>query len=168
MVVTSEMEEILLYLHSKDGYALFAGFAAFLHGGVEPSMDIDIFVSSPHDVKEITEDFIRKGWTLSNSQDFFNTVEKNNTTFDIIYSELAKKAFLPCALVIPYKDLYLSVITAEALFLTKMAQVSFLQRSPEKTARDRKIIHILRQKIDCKKVKELLLNMDDSFWIKGW
>ncbi|MBU7017107.1 MAG: hypothetical protein HXS44_06325 [Theionarchaea archaeon] len=168
MVITSEMEEILFYLHRKDNYALFAGFAAFLHGGVEPSMDLDIFVSSPHDVKEITEDFIKKGWTLSNSHNFFSTVEKNNTTFDIIYSESAKKAFLPCALVIPYKDLLLSVISAEALFLTKMAQVSALQRSPEKTARDRKIIYILRQRIDSKKVKELLLNMDDSLWIEGW
>ena len=168
MDITSEMEEILHYLHRKDDYALFAGFAAYLHTGVEPSPDIDIFVSSLSNVKEITEDFIKKGWTVLHSHDFFSTLEKNGTTFDIFFSKIAERAFLPCSIVIPYKDLSLSVISAEALFITKMAQVASLERSAEKTARDRRVIHILRQKIDGKKVKELFQNIDDSFWTEGW
>ena len=168
MDITSEMGEILRYLHKKDDYALFAGFTAYLHTGAEPSPDIDIFVSSLNDVKEITEDFISKGWIVLHLCDSFSTLEKNGATFDIIFSKTAERAFLPCAIKVPFKDLSLSVISAEALFLTKMAQVASLERSPEKTARDRRVIHILRQKIDGKKVKELFQNIDDSFCIEGW
>lgn len=168
MSITPEMEEILQYLDGKDNYALFAGFAAFLHTGVEPSPDIDIFVSSLNDLRKITEDFIEKGWMLQCADRFMSTVRKRDTTFDIIFSEPAEKALLPCKVAISFEDKELFSITPEALLLTKMDQITSLERSDEKTKRDRKVIHILRQKIDVKTLKKLLQNLEDSFWTEGY
>lgn len=168
MSITPEMEEILQYLHNKDNYALFAGFAAFLCTGVEFSPDIDVFVSSPEDVKEISEDFLKEGWNLLSLNDFLVTVEKNGTTFDIIFSKIAEETFFPCRIKILYKGKHLFTVSLEALFLTKMHLIASLQRSPEKTARDRKVIQILRKKMDGKKVNELIMNLNDSFWTEEW
>ena len=170
MSITPEMEEILQYLHTKDNYALFAGFAAYLHTGVEPSPDIDVFVSSHTDVKKITEDFIKKGWNQFDfkTNDFFmSTVKKNETTFDIIFSEPAQKVLLPCRIVVSFQDNPLYTISAEALLLTKMNQLTSLKRSDEKTKRDREVIHVLREKIDVQKLRKLLQTLEDSFWTKG-
>ena len=170
MEITSEMEEIIQYLHKSVNYALFAGFAAFLLTGVEPSFDIDVFVSSPDKVRKVTEDFIEKGWNLrqSTSNDFvLSTVEKNNTTFDIVFSSLAGKVFLPGKIAVSYKGGKLFAIAPEALLLTKMNQLTLMERSTEKIRRDQKVIAILRKHIDVEKTKELICNLDDSFWTEG-
>lgn len=163
MILTPELKEIIQYLHTKDHYAVFAGFCAFLLTGVEPSFDIDIFVLSDNTVRQITEDFLKKGWRKQYTNDFMSTVKKNDTTFDIIYSKTAK-IFLSGRIQVSFKGYRLFVITPEALFLTKMNQLASLKRTEEKTKRDRDVIHILRQKIDVEKLKNLLQTVDDSFW----
>jgi hypothetical protein len=168
MNITPEMEEIVQYLHDKSNYAIFAGFAAFLLTGVESSPDIDIFVSSRNDIKKITDDFVTKGWNLLCQNDFVTTVEKRGTTFDIIFSESARKVFFPCRMRVPFKDKHLFCISSEALLLTKMNQLTSLQRSDYKTKRDRTVIDILRQTIDGEKVIQLVVNLEDSFWTEGW
>jgi hypothetical protein len=170
MSITPEMEEVLQYLQKKDSYALFAGFAAFLLTGVEPSPDIDVFVVSEKDVNQITDDFLKKGWRKMRyitDDIFLSTVEKNNTTFDIIFSKTAK-IFLQDRIQIHFKSIRVFVISPEALFLTKMNQVASPERSDEKTKRDREVIHILRKTIDVKALKKLLQNVDYSFWTKGY
>lgn len=165
------MQEILEYLHTKKNYALFAGFAAFLHTGVEPSPDIDVFVSSIDDVKNITGDFTQKGWThmqRTTNTYFMDTVEKNNTTFDIIFSKSAKEVFLPRRVKIYFEDKCLYSISVEALFLTKMNQVASQKRSDCKTKRDREVIHILRKKINVQSLREILEDLKDSFWTEGY
>ena len=166
MILTPELKEIIQYLHTKDHYAVFAGFCAFLLTGVEPSFDIDVFVLSADTVKQITEDFIKKGWRIQYTADGMGTVKKNDTTFDIIYSKPAK-IFLCNRIQVSFKGYRLFVITPEALFLTKMNQLTSLKRTEEKTKRDRDVIHILRQKIDVEKLRTLLQTVDDSFWTKG-
>ncbi len=165
------MQEILDYLQTKEDYALFAGFAAFLHTGVEPSPDIDVFFSSAAAVKASTDDFTTKGWNrirTGYTDDYFmNTVEKNGTTFDIIYSAPAKEVLLPHKVRVRFKGTYLYTISVEALLLTKMNQLTSLERSDYKTKRDREVIHILRQKIDVQELRELLKDVKDSFWVKG-
>jgi hypothetical protein len=162
------MEEILQYLHKRDGYALFAGFAAFLLTGVEPSPDIDIFVSSRNDVQKIADDFIPKGWNVQRTEEWINTVEKNGTTLDIVFSDNAKKAFLPCKIAVPFKGKKLFSVTPEALLLTKMNQLTSQERSDDKTKRDRKVIYQLRKEIQVKKLKMLLENLEDTFWTEGY
>jgi hypothetical protein len=170
MSITPEMEEVLQYLQKKDNYALFAGFCAFLLTDVEPSPDIDIFVVSEKDVNQITDDFLKKGWRkirYITNDIFLSTLEKNNTTFDIIFSKTAK-IYLRDRIQVPFKNIHVFVISPEALFLTKMNQVASPERSDEKTKRDREVIHILRKTIDVKALKKLLQNVDDSFWTKGY
>ncbi len=170
MSITPEMDEVLQYLHGKDTYALFAGFCAFLLTGVEPSPDIDVFVLSGEDVKQITDDFLKKGWRkirYTTDDIFMSTVKKNNTTFDVIFSKTAK-IFLSNRIQVSFKGIQLFVIAPEALFITKMNQITSRQRSDEKTKRDREVIHILRKMIDVKTLKKLLQNVDDSFWTKGY
>jgi len=41
-MLTNEMQEIINFLSEKDNYAIFAGFAGFLHTGVASSADIDM------------------------------------------------------------------------------------------------------------------------------
>lgn len=170
MSITPEMEEILQYLRNKDNYALFAGFCAFLLTGVEPSPDIDVFVLSGEDVKQITDDFLEKGWRkirYTTDDIFMSTVEKNGTTLDVVFSEPAK-IFLSDKIRVFFKGNQLFVITPEALLLTKMNQITSPERSDEKTKRDRAVIHILRKKIDVKNLRRLLLCLEDSFWTKGY
>lgn len=168
MTLTPEMEEILQYLCTKDDYALFAGFAAYLHTGVEPSPDIDVFVSSYNDVKKVTEDFIKKGWTLKRTNDFMSTVEKNGTTFDIIFSENAQKVFLPSKVMVSFQGNPLYTTNVEALLVTKMNQVASPKRSEEKTKRDREVIRVLQKKIDVQKLRKLFQTLEDSFWTEGY
>jgi hypothetical protein len=171
MPITLEMEEILHYLHAKDNYALFAGFAAFLHTGVEVSPDIDVFVSSLPDVAEIADEFIKKGWHQTRHPTdtlFLSTVKKGTTTFDILFSEPAQKVLLPRKIPVDFQGYHLFTISLEGLLLTKMNQVASMGRSDDKTQRDRKVIHIVRQKIDVKKLRSLLLDLEDSFWTKGY
>ena len=171
MTLTSEMQEILEYLHTKKNYALFAGFAAFLHTGVEPSPDIDVFVSSVDDVKDIADDFTQKGWTPiqhTTNTYFMDTVEKNNTTFDILFSKSAKEVFFPQRVKIYFEDKCLYSISVEALLLTKMNQVASRERSDCKTKRDREVIHMLRKKINVQNLREMLEDLEDSFWTEGY
>jgi hypothetical protein len=169
MNITEEMKEILRYLNNKDNYALFAGFAAFLCTGIESSPDIDIFVLSYDDVKKITEDFISSGWDhiqFKTDKISMSTVKKNKTTFDIIFSQSAKK-FFPSRIVVSLDGKKLFCISLEALLLTKLNQLAAIERSEEKTKRDRSVIRVLREKIDVTKLNELLHDLEDSFWTEG-
>ncbi|MBU6998121.1 MAG: hypothetical protein HXS51_06765 [Theionarchaea archaeon] len=171
MPITAEMEEIISYLSGRDDYAIFAGFAAFLHTGVEPSPDIDILIDLPEKVGKIMEDFLEKGWKriCYSSQHFVTgTVKNHDTTLDICFSPPACHALLPGRTTISYEGTPLLVITPEALFLTKMNQLTSPLRTDAKTARDRQVIEILRKKIEVSALRELLDNLEDSFWTLGW
>lgn len=171
MPITAEMEEILSYLSGKGDYALFAGFAAFLYTGVEPSSDIDIFVDQPESVRKIIGDFIQKGWEKTHyfSEQFtMGTVKSHDTTLDICFSPPARTVFFPQRVTVYYKGTPLLVITPEALLLTKMNQLTSPQRTDAKTVRDRQVIEILRKKIDASRLRELVNNLEDTFWTQGW
>lgn len=166
------MQEILDYLHDKENYALFAGFAAFIHTGIEPSPDIDIFVHSREDIETIIEDFTQNGWKnikYEKSVLFTSaTLEKNSTTFDLIFSASSREPLLSSKVKVQFQERNLYTISCEALLLTKMAQITSFDRSPQKTERDRKVIHILRKKIKVETVRELLQNLSDTFWTEGY
>lgn len=165
------MQEVLEYLCTRENYAIFAGFAAFLHTGVAPSPDIDVFVPSIDDVEDMTDHFVNRGWTLKNRTahtHFMGTVEKNNTTFDVIFTKPAKEVFLPRKVKVRFEGKHLYSISVEALLLTKMNQIAWRERSNDKTKRDREVIHILRKKIDVANLREMLEDLDDSFWTEGY
>lgn len=169
MTFTPEMQEIIDYLQDKDNYACFGGLAAFLYTGIECSADIDVFVDSIENVKAIAKDFIDKGWkeiARKTDRDYYIiiTVEKNNTTFDIYYSKLSSECFLPDKVELEQDGKKAWAINAEALLLTKINQLTSLKRTEEKTLRDRKVIHLLREKIEPQKVKDLLQKIPYVFW----
>ncbi|MBU7013940.1 MAG: hypothetical protein HXS52_08150 [Theionarchaea archaeon] len=171
MPITAEMEEIMSYLSGRDDYALFAGFAAFLYTGIEPSSDIDIFVDLPEKVEEIIEDFLKKGWKRTQycSQQFVTgTVKSHDTTLDLCFSPPAHNVLIPERITTHYKGIPLLVITPEALLLTKMSQLTSPLRTDAKTARDRQVIQMLRKKVDVSALRELVGNLEDSFWTQGW
>jgi hypothetical protein len=171
MPITAEMEETLSYLSGKEDYALFAGFAAFLYTGVEPSPDIDILVDQPESVRKIIGDFIQKGWEKTRyfgEQFVMGTVKSGDTTLDICFSQPGRTIFFPQRVTVYYKGAPLLVITPEALLLTKMNQLTSPERTDAKTARDRQVIEILREKIDVSRLRELVNSLEDTFWTKGW
>jgi hypothetical protein len=173
MVLTDEMREILRYLHNKKDYAIFAGFAAFLHTKVESSADIDIFVKSIKGVNNISKDFINAGWKqkskkTDNSLFMCSTLEKNNTTFDIIFSKSAKETILPNKVKLPFNSYGLYVINKEALFISKLLWLASENRPEEKIRRDKNVVNILRKNLNIKELRKILVKMKDTFWKKGY
>lgn len=172
------MEEVLEYLDNRDDYVIFAGFASFLHTGIESSADIDIFAKDVETVNRMADDFLAKGWKLdrenlnrNNDGKFkcgFKTVEKNNTSFDICYSTHTSEVFLPESVTLEFEGFNLKVFSAETLFLAKIQQMTGPNRKESKMLRDRETIGILRTKIDPDKVKKLINSVWDEFWTKRY
>jgi hypothetical protein len=166
------MNEILDYLSARKDYAIFAGFAAQLHTGIKASEDIDIFVPSTKVVKKITNDFLSKGWKqtrLRTDKKVFmvSTVKKQGVAFDIIFAKLAKDSFLPSKTKIKVGNRMVYVLSTEALMVTKILQLISLKRTESKAKRDRKAIAILKKKVNKRKLKTLLKNMNPELWTES-
>lgn len=173
MVFTKEMSDIVDYLSERKDYVIYAGFAAYLQAGVESSADVDVFVSSMDDVKHISADFFDKGWKKKAAHTdkkhyLVCSVEKGKTTFDICFSRNAAAVLLPQKVRMNFRGKSLYVLSPEALFLTKMNQLSRIDRSDVKTERDRRVIAVLRKKIVVRKLKSFVQSTKDMFWLKGY
>lgn len=170
MVFNKEMQEIVTFLAKQKKYAIFAGFAAYLHTGIEPSADIDVFMSQK-DVVRTAKTFVKKGWTeikrRLSQEVIVITVVKNNTTFDII-TVPQKSPYFKTRVTCAFRGKKLQVISSEALLITKMNQLTWESRTDVKTKRDRKVIALLRKKINVKKMRALLPHLSDHFWTKGY
>ena len=59
-----EMHEIQAYLNNKKDYAIFGGFASFLHTKTLASNDIDIWINSKGKIKELKKYFLGNGWQI--------------------------------------------------------------------------------------------------------
>jgi len=170
-MITPEMNEIIDYLSTRDNYAIFAGFAAFLQTGVDASADIDVFIATSEEIEQMSQEFQQKGWTeperkIVQDKVVKATVEKNETTFDLIFSVNAQ-AYIDTCEKVECEGKQLSVLSKEALLVTKMLQLT-QNRPDSKTQRDRQVIADMRPKIDPMKLKQLLSSLDNTFWTKGY
>jgi len=173
MVLTDEMMKILEYLNYKEDYAIFAGFAAYVHTTIESSADIDILVKSIKEVNTISKYFACNGWKkiktkTDNSSWMISTLDKNNTTFDIIFSKSAEKIILPKKVKLSFKGKQLYFISKEALFLSKLIWLASENRTEEKIKRDRKVVNILRKDLNLNNLRKLMAEMEDPFWTNGY
>ena len=169
-MITQEMREILEFLSPRNDYLIFAGY---LLTKVEPSADVDIFVPSKETVMSITEELSTKGWTKFKERGidgtfYSNSLEKNNTTFDIIFSSPALEVLMPRKVKTEFEGKEYFTLSKEGIFLTKMNILTNPKRTENKTKRDREVINILREQVDLDKVRELVISLKDSFWRSGY
>lgn len=171
MGLPKEIDELLDYLEPREDYAIFAGFAAFLHVGLEPSPDVDIYVSAPKRAERIARGLSAGGWARTRTESgehlLLNTLAKGETTLDIMYSALASRCWLPTREVAWHQGRRLLVISPEALLLTKMNMLSWVGRASPKLERDRATIDALRKKIDTGRLRGLIAGLPDPFWTEG-
>jgi hypothetical protein len=162
--MNEEMKEILRYLEPRNDYVICAGFAQYAHLGTPCSADIDTFVDTPKTKKKISADFEKKRWRKFRSYPYLDSFEKNETTFDILYSENASKNYFSDTVVIEVYSFKVRVLSREALFLMKLSQLFWDERTEEKRRRDWVAVNSLKLQVDTKNVKELIGKMPDSFW----
>jgi hypothetical protein len=169
--MNTEIREILQYLENRDDYVIWAGFATFAYLGGKYSLDIDIFTDSLKTKEQISSDFQKKNWKIiPHDQSFQNwdKLKKHETTLDIVYSQNASKLFFFDKVRIKVYGNLLYFISKEALFLTKLGQLSAVNRTKEKRERDLKAIMELRKFVNVQKIRELVLKLPDSYWLTGW
>ncbi len=172
MKLNKEMSELLNFLSKRNNYAIFAGFAAFLHTGIHSSPDIDIFMPSIKSIKEITNLLKKQNWNQTkqetdNKYYYVASLKKKGTTLDAVYSITSKKSLYSTKEKIKFKKYNLNVLSKEAMLITKINQLTYLFRKKEKQKRDRQVISILRKKINIKKLRNLLKNLHEVFWTHG-
>lgn len=172
MTLTHEMIELVRFLSKRDDYVIFAGFGAFLHTSIESSSDIDIFVPTPKTVEEISKLLATKGWKqvkkeTDNKYYSVSCLKKKKTSLDVVYSVTSKKSFYPTKERIKFQKYTLNVLSREAMLITKINQLTQLNRLKTKYERDRKVIDSLRKKINIKKLRKLLKNLHELFWTFG-
>jgi len=168
--INQEIREILRYLETRKDYIIWAGFAQYAYAGLKPSPDIDIYTKSLNSKEQISADFQCKGWKKIPYKGFYehhDKLEKNGTTFDVIYSEPATKLFFTDRTKLKIEGYSLYFISLEVLFLTKLGQLTTAKRSSEKRERDWKTVNTLRDKINIEKIKKLMSKLPDSFWRVG-
>lgn len=167
------MLELVKFISSKKDYVIFGGFGAFLHTGVKSSADIDVFVK---DVKQIGAwglSLLHHGWKITRKSKMFKThrfisMQKNKTTFDIHWSDLALKAFMSHAVTINYLKYHLQVLGIEEMFLCKVQVLIETKRNISKVQRDKQVISLLKCKLNDHKLKLLLCKLPSKFWSKGY
>jgi hypothetical protein len=172
MTLSAPMEEILTYLSGQTGYAIFAGLAARIHVGTPCSPDVDVFFDTLERVDQVIRDMADRGWSAAKSMGeeevwTVSTLEKGGTSFDICWSQNASDVLIPEAVSIEFSSYVLSVVSLEALFLTKLLQLSLPNRSPGKTARDRATIEGLRSRIRPDQLRRLASSLRDEVWQRG-
>jgi hypothetical protein len=170
MKISQELKEILAYLEPRNDYVIWAGFAVFGHLKVAHSADVDIYVSSPEAKKEISAEFQKRGWQkLPHKEVVFDwdKLEKNQTSFDIVYSKPASRLLFSDAANLKAYGHKLCFLSKEWLFLTKLGQLTYDQRKLEKRKRDIVTLQRLRKSMDTKKVARLATKLPLSFWQSG-
>ncbi len=170
--MNKEINEILEYLGGISEYAIFAGFAGFIYTGIKASLDIDVLFPDRNLLIKVETDFLEKGWKKmksSKSSGFFSvSMKKSSTTFDLVYTENVKKIIMPGVEKIKHQKYILNVVGCEWLFLSKLNGISFPQRTSAKVARDRRVIQLLRKRINVGKLKKLVMNYGDDLWKNGY
>jgi hypothetical protein len=149
---------------------VWAGFAQFAHLGTKCSADIDIFTDKPETKEQISSDFQKSGWkTISHDNHYliWDKLGKNGTTFDIAYSQPASKLLFSDIAKIEVYGHKIRFLSKEGLFITKLGQLTWENRTDEKHKRDLETIISLRKLIDARKVNELVKKLPDSFWKTG-
>jgi len=172
MPVTTEMKEILSYFSGRDDYAIFGGFASMLHVGLETSEDIDVFIYSRETANKVYEDLLQRGWNekakVEDKWVWYVGMEKNGTSFDMHHSELSNKVFLNNTVEMRFDKYPLSIVGTEELFIAKIHALIDDDRSPEKVQRDKKVISLLKDKIDGEKMRLIFDKLPEEFWTKGY
>jgi hypothetical protein len=168
--MNNEIKEILQYLESRNDYIIWAGFAQFAHLGTKCSADIDIFTDKPETKEKISADFQKNGWKTvphDNTYLIWDKLEKNGTTFDIVYSQPASKLLFSDVAKIEVYGHKIRFLSKEGLFITKLGQLTWENRTEKKCKRDLETIISLKKLIDVKKINELIKKLPDSFWKTG-
>jgi hypothetical protein len=168
--MNKEIEEILQYLEPRKDYVIWAGFAQFAHLGTKCSADIDIFTYTPGAKKKISLDFQKNEWRKiphDNTYQSWDKLEKNGTTFDILYSQKASELLFYDIAEIEVYGYKAKFLSKEGLFITKLGQLTWRNRTEEKRKRDLDTINLLRESIDAQKLSELIAKLPNSFWITG-
>ena len=172
MVFTKEMSEIVDFLISRDDYAIFAGFSAELHTGIESSADIDVFFSDEKAINFVVKTFLKNGWEKfgggkgDKGYVYFN-LRKKETTFDFATSDNVRSVSIPNRERVNFNGKFLYTICKEELFLGKMVTASIENRLESKQIRDKKVVQILRNKVNPSKLKHILNILPVQFFI-GW
>jgi len=162
--MNEEMKEILGYLETRNDYVICAGFAQYAHLGIPCSSDVDIFTDTSDTKRAISSDFEGKRWEVFRSYPYLNSLRKKETTLDILYSDNAAQNYFPDAVVIEVYGHRVCVLSREALFLMKLSQLFWDERTEEKRRRDWVAVNSLKLLVDTKNVKGLIGKMPDSFW----
>jgi len=170
--MNEEIKEILKYLEGRNDYAIWAGFCVFAHLGIKYSPDVDIYTDSKQTKRKISAEFQKREWkNIPHKQVGYDwnwdKLKKNETTFDIIYTPASSKLLLPDAVEIEVYGYKLRFLSKEALFLTKLGQLSWLDRKENKRKRDIETVNRLRNSVDPKKLSRLASNLPPSYWLAG-
>ena len=157
------MEEILELLSKRDDYCIFAGFAAKILVNTKVSADIDILMLTNRE--ELVKELESKGWKKEVITEKVTRLQKEDEEIDVCLAEIS--VLFNSRQKVKYKEWEIFVLSPEALFITKMNnQLTKPDRTPDKITRDRETIKKLREKIDPKKLRELLAELPDDFWTK--
>ncbi|MDP2874035.1 MAG: hypothetical protein Q8N84_01955 [bacterium] len=170
--MNDQIEEILTYLTKRNDYVIWAGFCVFAHLGIRPSADIDIYVDKAETKEEMSQYFQNKGWVKQPHKEVgfgwdWDNLEKLETTFDIVYSPDSAKLLLRDAVEIGVLGHKARFLSREWLFLTKLGQLSWLDRKEEKRKRDLETIDKLRKLINPEILNRLASSLPISYWQAG-
>lgn len=166
-----EINEVLKYLSCQNDYLIWAGVAQYAYTGIPHSPDLDIFVKEPEQIRKIADDVMQLGWEVFHEKNEYVkscSLKKNEATFDIVYTEYSAKILFQKPVTKALYSYNVNFIAPEALFLTKMGQITWPERSEAKKARDSKCINTLRETLDLVALSQLLSVIPVHFWKKGY
>ncbi len=172
MPATSSFEYALDYLETQDAYALGPFFAAHIYTGTAHNNAIDAYVQTVEAVEELTKDFKEAGWQTEDEQfigDAYarRTVKTGGITLTVRCTYLSRHVWLATQQTITYDNRQLQVITPEALFLILWNQITWQDRSLQKTEQDRTILSDLRALINIQKMLTIMEYLPDTYWRDG-
>lgn len=154
-------------------YAIFAGFGCFLVVGTETSNDVDVLFKDEPSLRSVQREFAKKGWQVvkdglvADGARLNVVLQKNNCELDLVYSPHSARHLLPQTVDCVFNGMRLRCLSAEALLLVKLAQMTNLERKTEKLPRDRDTINRLRQVADGQKLRQLAAELEEQYWLKG-
>ena len=168
--INQEFEEILKYLQPRNDYVIWAGFAVHAYLRIGHSADVDIYVSTQKTKDEISNHFQKNSWQKIPHEEVvfdWDNLGKNNTSFDIVYSQSASQLLFQDVVELEIYGYKLRFLSKEWLFLTKLGQLTYNDRKLEKRQRDIITLQNLRKTMDVKKVSQLAAKLPLSFWKSG-
>ncbi len=168
--MNKEIEEILKYLEQRSDYVIWAGFAQHAHLGLPYSPDVDVYVDSVSALEEISQELHNLDWRLEPHQEKtyrWNKLERNDTTFDVVYTDDASNLLFNDIVVIDIYGHKLRFISKEWLFITKLGQLTWPDRTEEKRTRDIEVLQKLRESMDVEKIKHIASQLPEKYWELG-